>query len=388
MSESLLEVLNRYFDALSSGGANLPDGSDSPYERSTETPPHSSDTRGTSVERLNGTKVIRAMNEDGRCTMILCTDNGQVINMDETGNIFIGAGKIGDDETGGQLTLRPWGDMTVKTGGKLSIEVENFDDEKKALSLQVNGDINVVAEGSNAFIRGKNITLRADNDLNLAGSKVNIQGGQNKGGAVSLVANTFKTDTTFIKHEVSGGMIANVAGEYTVRQITDPRAIFTLSTVGHMKVNVIQGDMSFDVGGRMEMNVAGTPPKPISIVKNPASLSLTVAAGNMTQTVAVGNMTEKYAGVHTVTVEGKSAITRTGNVTKTYSGNETTTIAGNSLGTYQGKRTLNVTGDSSETFQGKHSENTTGAATYTAQGAMVLRADGTMTIAGAVITLN
>ena len=74
------QVLNRYFDALSSGGANLPDGSDSPYERSTETPPHSSDTRGTSVERLNGTKVIRAMNEDGRCTMILCTDNGQVIN--------------------------------------------------------------------------------------------------------------------------------------------------------------------------------------------------------------------------------------------------------------------------------------------------------------------
>ena len=62
---------------------------------------------------------MKAQNEDGRVTYIVCTDNGQSLNMDETGNIFLGCGKIGDDESGGECGIRPHGSMFVKVGDTL-----------------------------------------------------------------------------------------------------------------------------------------------------------------------------------------------------------------------------------------------------------------------------
>ena len=89
--------------------ADLPDGGN--INEAVVTPPHSADQRSTSVDRINGVKITKAQNEEGRVTLIICTDNGQSIHMDDTGNIFFGCGKIGEDETGGQMTMRPQGDM-------------------------------------------------------------------------------------------------------------------------------------------------------------------------------------------------------------------------------------------------------------------------------------
>jgi hypothetical protein len=395
------EALQNYLTSLNNFVADLPDGGN--INEAVVTAPHSADQRSTSVDKINGVKITKAQNEEGRVTLIICTDNGQSIHMDDTGNIFFGCGKIGEDETGGQITMRPQGDMTVKVGGRFAMEVENMLDEEKPLSVVSYGDINVESKGGDVFLKGDNVTVRALKDLNLSGSTVNIQGGDGAGGVVSLVANTFKTDTTFINQTVSGGITQNVLGEATIRQILDPRACHTISSAGHLKLTAA-GDFSIDVGGKMEVNVAGTPPKPIPTVKNPSSFSLSVAQGNVTHTIAAGNLTEKYTGNVTTAIEGNVTEQITGNLTESatgnYSntvegnfveaitGNVTETITGNNTISITGNHTGTVTGNTTETFTGPYAGTYSGNLTETVAGLMSTTVTGIVNITGSQINLN
>jgi hypothetical protein len=395
------EALKNYLTSLSNFISDLPDGGD--INEAVVTPPHSADQRSTSVDKINGVKITKAQNEEGRVTLIICTDNGQSIHMDDTGNIFFGCGKIGEDETGGQITMRPQGDMTVKVGGRFAMEVENMLDEEKPLSVVSYGDINVESKGGDVFLKGDNVTIRALKDLNLSGSTVNIQGGDGAGGAVSLVANTFKTDTVFINQTVTGGITQNVLGEATIRQILDPRACHTISSAGHLKLTAA-GDFSIDVGGKMEVNVAGTPPKPIPTVKNPSTFSLSVAQGNVTHTIVAGNLTEKYTGNVTTAIEGNVTEQITGNLTESatgnYSntvegnfleaitGNVTETITGNNTVAITGNYTGTVTGNTTETFTGSYAGTYSGNMTETVAGLMTTTVAGLVNITGAQINLN
>ena len=117
MSEKSKSI-GEYFKKVITDG--LPKGDD--LNKTIKTPPHSGTQRTSSANKLNGVKEMKAQNEDGRVTYIVCTDNGQSLNFDEVGNIFLGCGKIGDDESGGAMTVRPQGQMIVKVGDTLSIE--------------------------------------------------------------------------------------------------------------------------------------------------------------------------------------------------------------------------------------------------------------------------
>jgi len=397
------ESLQNYLKSLNDFIADLPDGSGGPNDAPVATPPHSADQRTTSVEKINGVKITKAMNEEGRVTLIICTDNGQSINMDDTGNMFFGCGKVGEDESGGQLTMRPQGDMTVKVGGRMAIEVENLLDETKPISVVSYGDINVESKGGDVFLKGDNVTIRALKDLNLSGSNVNIQGGDNAGGSVSLVANTFETDTTFIKNTVTGGITQNILGEATVRQILDPRASHNITSAGHLKITCA-GDLSVDVGGKMEVNVAGTPPKPIPVVKNPASFSLSVAQGNSIHTIAAGNFTEAITGNVTRTNTGNTTEKYDGNYVESSSGNYTNEVSGNFVEDIKGNQTLTTTGNFSNTITGNETRAVTGNSTITrtgntsytysgnltetVAGLMTTTVTGNLTITGAQIFLN
>ena len=395
------EALQNYLTSLNNFVSDLPDGGN--INEAVVTAPHSADQRSTSVDKINGVKITKAQNEEGRVTLIICTDNGQSIHMDDTGNIFFGCGKIGEDETGGQITMRPQGDMTVKVGGRFAMEVENMLDEEKPISVVSYGDINVESKGGDVFLKGDNVTVRALKDLNLSGSTVNIQGGDGAGGAVSLVANTFKTDTTFINQTVSGGITQNVLGEATIRQILDPRACHTISSAGHLKLSAA-GDFSIDVGGKMEVNVAGTPPKPIPTVKNPSTFSLSVAQGNVTHTIVAGNLTEKYTGNVNTAIEGNVteqitgnltesatgnyANTVEGNFTEAITGNFSETITGNNTTEITGNFTNTVTGNTTETFTGNYAGTYSGNLSETIAGLMSITATGIVNITGSQINLN
>ena len=185
---SKAKSIGEYFKEVSNGG--LPDGSEGLNQPSVKTPPHSGTQRTSSAEKLNGVKEMKAQNEEGRVAYIICTDNGQSLNMDETGNIFLGCGKIGDDESGGGISVRPHGQMIVKVGDSLNIEVENKQDQEKPLSLKVYGDINMEAVGGDVHMSGNNVNITAKTDLHLKGSKVLLQGGDGAGGSVEIVGNT------------------------------------------------------------------------------------------------------------------------------------------------------------------------------------------------------
>lgn len=379
-------ILN-YLEQLASFNSSLPDGSEGLNKPAVKTPPHSGTQRTSSSDKVNGVKVIKAQNEEGRVTYIVCTDNGQSINMDETGNIFIGCGKIGDDESGGQLTARPQGAMTVKVGDTLSIEVENKLDEEKPLSLKVFGDINMEAVGGDVHMAGNNVNITAKTDLHLKGSKVLLQGGDGAGGAVEIVANTFKTDTVFINNTVSGAVTQNVFGEYTIRQLLDPRASFNIISSGAMNITS-GGDFSLNGAGRAEVLIAGLPPKPIPTAKSPAAFTLSVGTGNALMNLGAGNLNQSVTGALTQAVTG--AITSTfdgnivssfkGNVTRDYKGTMIDNVDGNVTTTYKGNYIQNVTGSHTVTSSGQFTHNITGIASILAQ--------GVMTISGAQIYLN
>ena len=164
---SKTKSINEYFKEVANSG--LPTGEG--LNETISTPPHSGTQRTSSANKLNGVKEMKAQNEDGRVTYIVCTDNGQSLNFDEVGNIFLGCGKIGDDESGGTMTVRPQGQMIVKVGDTLSIEVENGQDQEKPLSLVVYGDINMEARGGNLQMSGDNVSIKASNDMNIEASK-------------------------------------------------------------------------------------------------------------------------------------------------------------------------------------------------------------------------
>ena len=82
--------IDKYFESVINDGLPV----DADLTEVIKTPPHSGTQRTSSANKLNGVKEMKAQNEEGRVTYIVCTDNGQSLNMDETGNIFLGCEKL------------------------------------------------------------------------------------------------------------------------------------------------------------------------------------------------------------------------------------------------------------------------------------------------------
>ena len=382
---SKAKSIGEYFKEVSNGG--LPDGSEGLNQPSVKTPPHSGTQRTSSAEKLNGVKEMKAQNEEGRVAYIICTDNGQSLNMDETGNIFLGCGKIGDDESGGGISVRPHGQMIVKVGDSLNIEVENKQDQEKPLSLKVYGDINMEAVGGDVHMSGNNVNITAKTDLHLKGSKVLLQGGDGAGGSVEIVGNTFKTDTVFINNKVTGGVTQTVYGEYTIRQLLDPRASFNIISSGSLNITA-GGDLSANLLARAEVFVAGLPAKPIPTAKSPNAFSFTVGTGNSLVQLTAGNLTYGVTGNTIGTLTGNNTSTVTGNQTKTISGNHTSTYSGTFNETITGNTILTNSGTYTQTISGVHNLTSSGSYTHNISGIASILAGGVLTISGTQINLN
>ena len=380
---SKTKSIGEYFKEVNNGGG-LPTGEG--LNQTIPTPPHSGTQRTSSANKLNGVKEMKAQNEDGRVTYIVCTDNGQSLNMDEMGNIFLGCGKIGDDESGGGMTVRPHGQMIVKVGDTLSIEVENGQDQEKPLSLTVFGDINMEAKGGDLHMSGSNVNISAGNEMNLEAPKLALTNGK-ACGTVKITGGTIKHEAVFIKDEITGSVSQNVFGEYTIRQLLDPRASFNLISSGAFNVTA-GGDMSVNALARAELIVAGLPAKPIPTAKSPNAFTLTVGTGNSLINFNAGNVTYGVQGNTTGTLSGNNTSTVTGNQTKTISGNHTSTYSGTFNETITGNTTLTNSGTYTQTIAGVHNLTSSAQYTHNITGIASILAGGVMTISGTQINLN
>ncbi len=323
------------------------------------------------AERLFGCKILRQVNPEGRITFILCTDNGQKLDFDEKGNVFIGAAKVGEDEDGGNMTLRAFGDLTLKVGGKLNLEIENFLDEDKPISITSFGDVNVESVDGHVAMKGKNVTITADSDLTLKGNAIKLQAGEPDqtgacSGTIERSAGKITTKCAFQELECSGQKKETVKGHYTIDMKDDKRSLYSLDTNGHVEIKA-SCDGIFDFGGKFKHKIGGKLSTPIPKVKGD-SYSLTVDTGNTSFTSTKGNHTIELTkgnwertlseGNFTDTITGNSerTITKslTDNITKSWkidykdlnltnTGNEVRTISGDSTTTVSKKYSLTST---------------------------------------------
>ena len=384
MTSQTQTSVNNYKDQVNSDGLPKNDGKN---QKAADSNPGSAVEEALmGAERLFGCKIIRQVNPEGRVTFILCTDNGQKLDFDEKGNVFLGAAKVGQDEDGGNITIRPYGDLTLKLGGKLNLEIENMLNEEKPVSIKCFGDVNIESTDGHLAMKGKNVSVRSDGDLNLFGQNIKMQAGDGGGGALSVTAGNIKTVSSFIENETSG-WFQKVKGEYTIRQVEDRRAIFNINTLGHLKIQSI-GDCSVKHGGRFSHMIGGIVPKPptvtgkdaysILVAKGDTSWTSTAGnhtelftAGNLTKTMSAGNLTQTVTGNYTRATTKDLTETATKSYTLAYMDGKTT--AG-------GNQVTDVTGNLTQTTKGNLSHIKTGMAT--------IKASGNMTIGGAIINLN
>ena len=311
--------------------SSLPDGTGGKYTVPPDTAPSSATNPALmSKTRLLGTKEMRHLNDEDKATYLLATDNGQSIYMDETGNIFIGSAKVGEDEQGGQIILRSQGDMILKCGGRMVIEIENFLKAEKPLSLKIGGEINIESVADTVHISGKNVNINAAQELHLAGEKVSIEAGK-AAGNFEVKCGNFAMYNSTADIESTGPWKHTLESNYELHQ-KHLKGTMHFNSRGVIDIRSTDS-MKLDVGGRLHVDVGGvgkwpnTPaPHSFKLTAKTGDAKMEFTAGNMDLTVNK-NYTETITGNNTQTITGNHIFTQSGTTAKeTYSGDLMTTV--------------------------------------------------------------
>ena len=309
----------------------LPDGTGGKYTVPPDTAPSSATNPALmSKTRLLGTKEMRHLNDEDKATYLLATDNGQSIYMDETGNIFIGSAKVGEDEQGGQIILRSQGDMLLKVGGRLVVEIENFLKAEKPLSLKIGGDINIESVAHTVHLSGKNVNVHADQELHLSGEKVSIEAGK-AAGNFEVNCGNFAMNNATADIKSSGPWKHELESNYELHQ-KHLKGTMHFNSRGVIDIRSTDS-MKLDVGGRLHVDVGGvgkwpnTPaPHSFKLTAKTGDAKMEFTEGKMDLTVGK-NYTETIGGNNTQTITGNHIFTQNGTTaTETYSGDLMTTV--------------------------------------------------------------
>ena len=364
----------------------LPDGTGGKYTVPPNTAPSSATNPALMAKtRLLGTKELRHLNDENRATYLVATDNGQSIYMDETGNVFIGSAKIGEDEQGGQIILRSQGNMVLKVGGRLLIEIENLLDEEKPLSLKIGGDINIESVAHTVHIGGKNVNIHADQELHLSGEKVSIEAGK-AAGNFEVNCGNFAMNNATADIKSSGPWKHELESNYELHQ-KHLKGTMHFNSRGVIDIRSTDS-MKLDVGGRLHVDVGGvgkwpnTPaPHSFKLTAKTGDAKMEFTAGNMDLTVNK-NYTETITGNNTQTITGNHIFTQSGTTAKeTYSGDLMTTVTKD--------WTQMVTLNSLIKSEGTFNMMGTGATQLSSQSTLNLTAQGAMTLfSSGVININ
>ena len=364
----------------------LPDGTGGKYTVPPDTAPSSATNPALmSKTRLLGTKEMRHLNDEDKATYLLATDNGQSIYMDETGNIFIGSAKVGEDEQGGQIILRSQGDMLLKVGGRLVVEIENFLKAEKPLSLKIGGDINIESVAHTVHLSGKNVNVHADQELHLSGEKVSIEAGK-AAGNFEVNCGNFAMNNATADIKSSGPWKHELESNYELHQ-KHLKGTMHFNSRGVIDIRSTDS-MKLDVGGRLHVDVGGvgkwpnTPaPHSFKLTAKTGDAKMEFTEGKMDLTVGK-NFTEIIGGNNTQTITGNHIFTQKGTTaTETYSGDLMTTVTKD--------WSQLVTVNSLIKSEGTFNMMGTGATQLSSQSTLNLTSSGAMTLfSSGVININ
>ena len=364
----------------------LPDGTGGKYTVPPNTAPSSATNPALMAKtRLLGTKEMRHLNDELRATYLLATDNGQSIYMDETGNIFIGSAKVGEDEQGGQIIIRSQGNMVLKVGGRLLVEIENLLDEKKPLSLKIGGEINIESTGNTVNIHGKNVKVSADQELHLAGEKVSIEAGKGAGN-LEMICGSFAMENTNADIKSSGPWKHTLESNYELHQ-RHLKGTMHFNSRGVIDIRSTDS-MKLDVGGRLHVDVGGVGKWPNTPA--PHSFKLTAKTGDAKMEFTEGKMDLTVGKNFTETIGGNNSQTITGNHDFTVNGTTATeNFTGGLMTTITEDWNHFVKVNSFMKTDGTLTMKGLGATTLDGGSTMLVQSSGAMTItSNTVININ
>lgn len=236
-----------------------------------------------SIVKQSGVTEVKAKNDQtGTIQYRIVCDNGPNFGVDESGAIVLVSAKTPpDNNESGHFKWRCAGKTIWKIGNELHIEVENKGKHENPLSIYINGNVNIKAEGGNLNLAGKNISINAADTLTLnAGRTIQLNAGQ--GGASSTVSavtnavNGVDSGTAGGRVEINAGEISqkssaktsnvnvtyeNISSERAL-EMKDPRGTFKISSLGHMEFSVL-GDYIETIYGKRSTTVYGKTSLPI-----------------------------------------------------------------------------------------------------------------------------
>ena len=364
----------------------LPDGTGGKYTVPPNTAPSSATNPALMAKtRLLGTKELRHLNDENRATYLVATDNGQSIYMDETGNVFIGSAKVGEDEQGGQIILRSQGNMVLKVGGRLLIEIENLLDEEKPLSLKIGGELNIESTGNTVNIHGKNVKVSADQELHLAGEKVSIEAGKGAGN-LEMICGSFAMENTNADIKSSGPWKHELESNYELHQ-NHLKCTMHFNSRGVIDIRSTDS-MKLDVGGRLHVDVGGVGKWPNTPA--PHSFKLTAKTGDASMEFTDGKMDLTVGKNFTETIGGNNSQTITGNHDFTVNGTTATeNFSGGLMTTVTKDWNHFVKVNSFMKTDGTLTMKGLGATTLDGGATMLVQSTGAMTItSNSVININ
>lgn len=236
-----------------------------------------------SVTKQSGVTEIKSKNDQtGTIQYRIVCDNGPNFGIDESGAIVLVSAKTPpDNNESGHFKWRCAGRTIWKIGNELHIEVENKANHENPLSIYINGNVNIKAEGGNLGLSGKNVNINAADTCTInAGRTIQLNAGQ--GGGTSAVS-TVKNALNGVDAGTAGGRVELNAGEIIQKssaktsnvnvtyenisseralEMKDPRGTFKISSLGHMEFSVL-GDYVETIYGKRSTKIFGKPSLPI-----------------------------------------------------------------------------------------------------------------------------
>jgi len=231
----------------------------------------------------------------------IITNGTNVMHFDSNGNLILAAGKSGESGCGGKLVIAA--EEAVQKYNTYAIEIKGNDGDatqtqgtdgntevKKVppFSIAVYGDVAIEAIGGDIGLKGKNVSIKADNNLSLqATENITLQSGKTGSGNVNVYTGNFNLSAQYFRRNVSGAEYVEGTGEVAIEQ-NKPGASQSFST---------PGSVNYTVNGNYEFGVKGD----LNIVSE-GSIGMS-SKKNLFQTVA-GNFDLKAGGKGTVTIDG------------------------------------------------------------------------------------
>ena len=227
------------------------------------TPDETQDTEGT-IRLTTLIKDTRTRSEiytrifPDKTTAALCIDGPVTgassghIAMDSIGRIKVITGDRTDNSpVSGQLQVKTFGQIQQHMEASYIEYNAGQDDKEFALNVKAYGKVTEECIGHQRTIRGTKVVISADDLLVIKGQNVRIQAQ----GEIQLAGSAMTKVLVNDKSIILGQKMTFGAGEETSMQF-DPRANISVVSTGHVNHRII-GDYNLETGGVMHMKGAG-----------------------------------------------------------------------------------------------------------------------------------